>query len=385
MNTDRRASPRVLLGAIVAGVIAVYLAWGRPQRASDVVSMPGKAVPVVATAIVGRADVPLLLSGIGTVQPYRTVLVRAQMDGEITALRFTDGALVRRGAVLAELDDRAPAADLAAARATQARDRALLDEARVNLGRYETLLKQDSIAVQTVDAARSLAGQYTAAIANDRAQADRARVRLGYARILSPIDGVASLRHVDVGNLVHASDATGLVTINQVQPIAIIVALPSRDLSALQARMAQGSVMVTARDRTSARIADQGVVEAIDNAIDLTTGTFKLKARFANPAKRLWPGQAVDAEIGVGTATGAVVVPSGAVFRGDSGLLVYRVGRDSSIAAAPIVAGETTHGVTIVDQGLSAGDEVIVEGQYKLEPGARVVRSGPPARTGFAG
>jgi multidrug efflux system membrane fusion protein len=374
----------MVLAGFGAVCVVGYLAFDLAHQAGKADHAAPDRAQVVSTAIAARADAPVYLTGIGTVQPYATALIRAQVDGQLVALGFKEGASVRRGAVLAELDSRALAAQLAAARAAQARDQAHLDMAQIDLKRDETLRGQDSIAGQQVDAARALVAQDLAAVRNDQALVDYARVQLGYARITSPIDGVAGIRKLDVGAIVHASDATGLVTVSQVQPIAVMVSLPDKDLATLKPRLA-GGVTAIARDRTSGAVADRGVVEAIDNQIDLATGAFKLKARFPNAGQTLWPGQAVDVALLVGTEKNAVVVPAAATVRGPAGLMVFVVGKDQSVRAVPVTVGATSAGVTIIESGVQPGDEVVVEGQYKLEPGARIRRLGAPLRVGPIG
>ena len=310
-------SPRIILGGFGAVCVIAYLAFALAHRGARSGGHDADRAQVVATAVATRADVPIYLSGIGTVQAYNSALIRAQVDGQIVALNFRARALpvfpaaaYWRNSTVAPWPPNSPSAQ-----ATETRDRALLDNARLDLKRAETLGGQDSIAGQQVDTARALVAQDAATVRNDHALAQFAQVQLGYARITSPIDGVAGIRRIDIGNIVHPSDTGGIVTVSQVQPIAALVTLPDKDLPALKSKLAAG-VTAIARDRASGALLDRGLVESLDNQIDVTTGTIKLKARFANRAQSLWPGQAVDVALLVGTERGAVVVPAAATVRG---------------------------------------------------------------------
>jgi multidrug efflux system membrane fusion protein len=352
----------VALGALAAASCGAHSATDKGDAKAEAVGM----------ARVETRDAPIYLTGSGVVQALQSVTVRPQIDGQVTALGFNEGDRVRKGMVLASLDDRALRAQLAQAEAAQARDAAQLAMARLNLSRSRILLAQDSTPRQTAETDAALVDQDAAIVKSDQAQADFARVQLDYARIRSPLDGVTGLRRVDVGASLHATDATGVVVVSQVQPIAVVISLPGQMLAQVATGPRVAPLSVQAYDRNPARLLASGRLAALDNQIDPTTATVKLKAVFENRDARLWPGQFVDARILVGVERAALVVPTPAIQQGPDGPFVYVVAADRHVRLQPVEPGEAVDGSTIVKSGLRTGEQVVTAGQYKLEPGALV-------------
>ena len=328
-------------------------------------------VPVEAAAA-KRQDVPVVLSNIGAVQAYYSVLVRARVDGTLDRVFFTEGQDVKSGDPIAEIDPRPYAAALAAAQAKKAADQAQLTNARADLVRYSNLARTDFASRQQVDTQTALVAQYQATIAGDDAAIETARLNLEFCHITSPIDGRTGLRQVDPGNLIHATDATGIVIITQLHPIAVVFTLPQDDLPQIQAAMARGTPPVIASSPDDQTELGRGKLMTIDNQIDQGTGTIKLKAEFANPDDRLWPGQFVNAHIQVETLRDAVTVPSTALQRGPAGLYVYLIRPDQTVAMQPVQVRQDDGHLAVIAKGLDPGAEVVVNGQLRLQDGSRV-------------
>ena len=311
---------------------------------------PGKGganVPVVAAAAT-TADVPVLLDGLGSVTPVATVTVRSRVDGELVKILFREGQIVRAGDLLAELDPRPYAAALAQAEAQHARDAALLKNAQLDLERYKTLFQQDSVAKQQLDTQESLVRQTEATVQMDRAAADTARLQLTYSRITAPVGGRLGLRQVDLGNIVHAGDANGLVVITQLQPITVIFTIPEDSLPPVMKKLQAGEKLpVTAFDRSGKTQLASGALLTVDNQIDPATGTVKLKAQFANEDLALFPSQFVNVRMLVDTKAGATVIPSAAVQRGTPGTFVYAVDPATKAVSVRKVKLGPTQGETI--------------------------------------
>lgn len=332
---------------------------------------PPAAVPVQVAAV-GTADVPLLLDGLGTVQANNTVTVRARVDGELQQVLFTEGQAVHAGDVLARIDPRPFQAALDQAVAKKAQDEAQLANAQRDLQRYLQLASGDAVSRQQRDTQRSLVEQFQAAIAGDQAQIDNARTQLGYATIASPIDGVTGIRLLDQGNIVHATDTGGLVVITQVQPIAVIFSLPTAQLPEIRRAMAGGALMVRALDGQSGAVLAEGQLTLIDNRIDQTTGSVRLKAVFPNADNALWPGQYVNARLQLRVEQGVPTVPSSAIQRGPDGSFVYVVRPDQTVAVQPVRVRRYANQQAVIDAGLELGTQVVTAGQYRLTPGARI-------------
>ena len=328
--------------------------------------------PVVA-APAQAGDVPITLDALGTVAPTQTVSVRSRVAGLLERVLFREGDLVKEGQLLAEIDPRGLKVLLAQAEGQLARDRALLENARVDLKRYDTLFKQDSIARQQVDTQRALVRQYEGLIQVDESQVDSARLQLSYARVVAPISGRAGLRQVDAGNMVTGAEVNGLVVITQVEPISVVFAVPQDDLPKIIRRISSGDKLpVKAFDRTQQNLLATGVLVSLDNLIDATTGTIKLKAEFPNKDGQLFPNQFVNARLELDTLRNVVTVPSSAVQRGSQGLFVYVVKEDQTVALRVVTLGPADGQRMVVASGLGPGEHVVVDGVDRLREGAAV-------------
>lgn len=337
---------------------------GGPQHAA--------AVPVVVGSAEAR-DFPIYLSGLGTVQAYNSVVVKARVDGEIQQIFFTEGQTVQKGDKLVQIDPRTYQSQLDQAKAKKAQDDAQLNNARTNLARNDKLMKNSVIDQQTYDAQKYAADQFQALVAADQAAIDNAQTLLDYTNITAPIAGRVGIRLVDAGNIVHPNDTTGIVVINQVQPISVVFTLPQQELGEIrEALLQQKTLTVQALDRDNLSVLSEGQIEVLDNQIDPTTATVKLKAVFANTDYKLWPGQFVNVRLLLGTKQNAVVVAAQAVERGPNGTYVYLVGSNQTVEMKTVTTGDTESGQTLITEGLQAGDRVVVDGQYKLQPGAKI-------------
>jgi len=359
----RAAQPRLFARAIACATLFVAAAAG-PALAQQ-------AVPVQAEAA-RRQDVPVTLRNIGDVQSYQSVLVRARVDGTLDKVLFQEGQDVKAGDKLVLIDPRPYAATLAQAQAKKAADEAMLANARLDLGRYSNLAKNDFASRQQLDTQQSAVAQDQANIAGDEAAIASAKLNLEFCTIVSPIDGRAGLRLVDAGNLIHAVDATGIVTINQIHPIAVTFTLPQDVLPRVQAAMASGPVAVEAYAGDDRTLLGEGKLLTFDNSIDTTTGTIKLKAEFANQLDKLWPGQFVNVRVRVDMLRDAVTVPSVAVQRGPNGLYVYVVKPDSTASMQPVEVRQDDGQLATIAKGIDAGAMVITNGMSRLQQGSHV-------------
>ncbi len=385
-----RKHPWIWGAAVAALLLLAWRAVVQSQADAAARNAPGAATsPAIAvdTAAVTHADVPIYLSGLGTVQAFYTVTVTARVDGELQKVAFTEGQTVHKGDLLAEIDPRPNQAAYAQAIATKARDAAQLANAKRDLERYTILQPQDLASKQTVDTQRSLVDQLAAQIQVDQAVIDNARTQLDYTRITSPIDGRTGIRLVDPGNIVHAAATTGIVVVTQVQPISVIFTLPEEDLAAVNAALSAGPVSVTTVSRDGRTELDRGTLTLIDNEIDQTTGTAKLKATFSNAHNTLWPGQYVNARVLVRTERNALTLPTAAVQLGPNGPFTYVVKPDSTVEVRQLKIGEESDGMTIVNTGLALNERVVTSNQYRLQAGAhvRAAAAESSARTKAAG
>jgi membrane fusion protein, multidrug efflux system len=353
-----------LLALVLWKLGALYGATGKPTAPPAGVS--------VRVAVVHRGTISMTVTNIGTVQALNTVLVRARVDGAIEEVLFKEGQIVSRGDVLAKLDPLPFEAQLRVNQAQLAKDIASLDNAKVDLQRYEDLLKADSTSTQVRDTARSLVAQLTAAVANDAAQVDLARLSLSYTTIKTPITGRVGARLIDAGNIVHTADANGLVVITQLSPIAVSFAVPQERLKDLRAAQAHGSIPVTVLTDAGDPSENAGEVILIDNQIDATTGTIRCKAQFSNANDTLWPGQFVTVRIALKTLPDAILIPTIAVQNGSEGPYAYVVTAGNRAKSRAVHIGSVEGDQTIVASGLSAGETVVTEGQFRLEPDALV-------------
>jgi multidrug efflux system membrane fusion protein len=338
-------------------------------------------MPVVA-APARKGNIDVYIDALGTVTPRNMVVVRTRVDGQLMSVAFREGQDVKAGDLLAQIDPRPFEVQLTQANGQMARDQAQLKNAQVDLERYRTLLAQDSISKQQVDTQEALVRQYQGAVQSDQGAIDNARLQITYARITAPIGGRVGLRQVDPGNMVHASDANGLVTITQVQPITVIYPVPEDNVPRIVKRM-QGSqeVAVEAFDRSGKTKLATGRLLTIDNQIDTTTGTVKLKAEFPNQDAALFPNQFVNVRMAVETRQDVTLVPSAAIQRGAPGTFVFLVKQDQSVAMTPVKLGAIQGENAEVQSGLDPGNLVVVDGADKLRDGSKVELVDPNARS----
>jgi len=343
---------------------------------------PGFGGPVpVTVAAAERQDLPILLDAIGTVQAFNTVTIRAQVEGQLTEVAFREGQMVKRGDLLARIDPRAYQASLDQALAKKAQDEALLANARLDLQRYQTLARSDGVSKQQQDTQRAQVAQQEAQLAADQALIDAARTQLSFTTIRAPIDGRVGLRQVDQGNFVRAGDAAGIVTLSQLQPIAVVFTLPQQELARVQDAMARGPVQVQVVPGPGMPAVPSGELLTLDNAVDPQTGTLKLKASFANADLRLWPGAFVNVRIEVQRLSGVTTIPLVAVQRGPDGPYAFLLKPDRTVEQRPLQLGQLTPALAEIRQGLAPGDRVVTSGALRLAPGQAVVVSDPAAGT----
>ena len=345
---------------------------------------PNRPVPVAA-APVKALDIDIIQDALGTVTPLATVTVRTRVDGQLMRVAFQEGQIVKAGDVLAEIDPRPYQVQLTQAQGQMARDRALLRNAQLDLERYRTLLAQDSIAKQLVDTQEALVRQYQGAVEADQGQVDNARLQLTYARITAPIGGRLGLRQVDSGNIVHASDANGIVVITQVQPISVLFTIPEDRLQAVLKRFHDGNMLpIEAYDRDGKTRLASGTLLTIDNQIDTTTGTVKLRGQFENKDSALFPNQFVNVRMKVDTRAGATAIPSAAIQRGTPGTFVYVVKEDRTVSVRPVKLGPADNDNVLVESGVAPGEKVVIDGADKLREGGKVdvVERGAAAAAG---
>ena len=356
-------------------VIAFGLLWLTSLRSSSAKSETEDAVPVV-TETARRQDIPVYLNGLGSVQALNTVTVRAQIDGKIIKVNFQEGQDVRAGDLLMQIDPRPYQAALDQSLAKQNQDQAQLDYAQKVLSRDVELFDKRVLDPQSLDLQKATAAQMAALVKADEAAVASAKVQLEFTKITSPIDGRVGLRLVDQGNIVHASDQAGLVIITQIRPISVIFTLPESNLREVTKRVAANDgdhpFTVIATDQENNQILDQGELGAMDNQIDQATGTIKLKAIFKNRQLGLWPGQFVNIRLLVDTRKQALVVPANAVNEGPNGDFVYVIRPDLTAQVKTVKTGTSEAGFTIIENGVSERDQVVVDGQYLLKPNAHV-------------
>ena len=336
----------------------------------------------VAVMAARQGDFDVYLNALGTVTARSTVTVRSRVDGQLLRVLFNEGQVVKAGQLLAEIDPRPFQVQLEQMNGQLAKDQALLANAQVDLERYRTLLKQDSIASQQVDTQASLVRQYEATIASDKGQVDNAKLQLSFTKIAAPITGRLGLRQVDAGNMIHATDTNGLVVITQVQPIDVVFPIPESNLPRVQRRLSEGDPpVVDAYDRNQTRKLATGKLITIDNQIDTATGTIKLKAAFPNDDSALFPNQFVNVRMLLDTLHGATIVPTAAILRGAPGTFVYVVKADKTVTVKAVKVGPIEGENAVIDSGVTPGEVVVVDGTDRLREGAKVetVTRGAPA------
>jgi multidrug efflux system membrane fusion protein len=377
----RRFGPLLLL-IVAAGVGFWVYMRPAPQPAPPQTRASLAALTPVVTAAVAAGDIDVSLNALGTVTSLATVTIRSQISGYLTKVAYEEGQLVKKGDLLAEIDSRTYELALAQAQGTLERDKALLATAQLDLKRYQELAKTNAIPRQQLDTQASLVSQYQANIISDQAQIDNAKLNIAYCHIIAPVSGRAGLRLIDQGNYVTAGDPTGLVVITQLQPISVIFTTAEDNLPQIQKRLRTGATLpVTAYDRTGTVKLGVGSLKTIDNQIDTSTGTVKLRAEFANNDDALFPNQFVNVWLLVDTQHDATIIPTSAVQRGAPGTYVYLVNSDSTVAVRPVTLGVGSGERVAVSAGLSPGDRVVVDGADRLRNGAKVTarQSGPAA------
>ncbi|MEO6787816.1 MAG: efflux RND transporter periplasmic adaptor subunit [Chthoniobacteraceae bacterium] len=371
----------LLLAAFTAYVIHAFRAPRAGARGSP--GAPGSfPVPVLAGAVMQK-DVPLYLDGLGTVQALNTVTVRTRVDGELKKVAFVEGHDVKAGDLLAQIDDAPFNAQFQQAQAKKGQDMAFLANAKLDLERDADLIAKKVISPQQYETQKALVAQYEATVRADDAAIQSAKVQLDYTTVLSPLAGRTGVRLVDQGNVVHAGDARGLVVITQLQPISLIFTLPAQNLDEIRKQKAGGAELtVLAVDRDNKTVIDTGKLTVIDNQIDTTTGTILLKATFPNGELQLWPGQFINARLLLEVRKSGLVVPASVIQRGPNGPYAFVIKEDLGVEMRPVKVAQIEQGEALIDDGLRVGERVVVDGQYKLQPGSRVKISDGPSKGG---
>jgi membrane fusion protein, multidrug efflux system len=385
-STFRRSRLRPVLGAIVALLVLFGLYWlivvphGPAQRGTRATQ---SAPQPVAAATVGTGDVRIVVSALGTVTPLATVTVRTQINGQLTEVGFTEGQIVKNGDFLAQIDPRPYQVALQQAQGRLVHDQALLDTAKVDLTRYQNLIKTNAIPRQQLDTQVFLVKQYEGQILVDQAMIDTQKLNITYCHIVSPVNGRVGLRLVDPGNYVQTTDTTGIAVVTQLEPISVIFSVPEDDLNQIRAQLRAGATLeASAYDRTNVNFLAVGTLATIDNQIDTTTGTVKLRADFQNKDDDLFPNQFVNVRLLVKTLQNVVTVPTAAIQRGAPGTYVYVINANDTVSVRPIKVGPSEDDKDVVESGLKPGERVVIEGVDRLRDGAHVIIPGSGAQKG---
>ena len=379
-----RTRPPLIVGLVIMAIVAVgYLLWQHVDQKPRATPEPPPPVPVIA-ATVQKQNFPIVLTGIGNVTALNSATVRSMVTEQIISIEFKDGQSVKKGQLLAQLDPGSYQAQLDQAEANLARDAAHLENGRVNLGRYVPLEQKGYATEQEVATQQAKIAQEEAVIKADQAAIEYAKTQLNYTKLVAPFDGVAGLRLLDVGNIIHSSTSRGsptepnaLVVINQTQPISVMFTLAAADIPEVQEALAKGPVKAIALSADSKTELATGTLDALDNQANTSSGTIALKAVFPNTDRKLWPGMFVNVRVATLVQDNGLTVPLDAVQQGPQGQFVFVVGSDHKVATRPVSVRETLNGEALIDKGLSAGETVVVRGQYRLTPGTVVSLANP--------
>jgi multidrug efflux system membrane fusion protein len=360
----------VVLIALLAGAGAWY--FRHPLTSTRAaVTVPTPQIPVVA-APVARKNVPIYLRGVGTVVAYNTDVVHSQIQGQITQISFVEGQTVKAGDLLAQIDPRPYQAQIEQLNANRDRDNAQLMNAQANLSRYTSLGDKGYATPQLIETQKAQVAQLQSAVEADQALIDQAKIQLSYTRLASPIPGITGVRQIDVGNIIHPTDPNGLVVVTQVEPISLIFTLPETDLPKIQDQMAKGPLKVIAYSQDNKMKLDEGKLLLVNNEIIQTTGSIQLKAEFPNATHRLWPGQLVNVALLVDTRKDGLTIAASAIQQGPKGSYVYVVTPTGTAQLRPVTVGQISQGQALIDDGLTANETVVVDGQYRLQEGSPV-------------
>jgi multidrug efflux system membrane fusion protein len=364
----------VISAVLLTIVLAAGGAFAFQRRPTKAAAAAAPAPVTVVAGAVAERDLPIYLTGVGTVIAYNTVVVRSQIQGQIVSINFAEGQAVRKGDLLAQIDPRPYQAQVNQYTATRDRDQAQLTNALTNLNRYTPLATRGFATQQLLDTQKAQVSQLQNAVKSDEALIDAANVQLSYARLTSPIDGVTGIRQVDIGNIIHPTDPNGLVVVTQIEPISLIFTLPETELPKIQQQQekANGPLTVLAYSQDDKFKLDVGKLTLVDNEILQTTGSIRLKAEFPNKSLRLWPGELVNARLLLETRHDGLTVPASVVQQGPQGAYAYVIAPDGAVAIQPISVAQISEGQALIDSGLKANQPVVVDGQYKLSPGSRV-------------
>jgi multidrug efflux system membrane fusion protein len=372
MKKKTAVSAALLTAVVVAGGL-LYFTHIRPMEKVSATPAPPPPAPIVA-GTVAQHDVPIYLTGVGTVIAYNTDIVRAQIQGQIISINFTEGQTVHAGDLLAQIDPRPYQALIEQYTGNLQRDQAQLTNAQANLSRYDQLGAKGWATPQLIETQNAQVGELQAAIKSDQALIDAAKVQLSYTRLTSPIDGVVGIRQIDVGNIISPSNTNGLVVVTQLHPISLIFTLPETVLPQIQLQQEKTKTALTvlAYNQDDTIRLDQGLLGLVNNEILQTTGSIQLKANFDNKSNRLWPGELVNARLLVDTRHNGLTVPAAVVQQGEHGAYAYVVKPDNTVAIRQIKVAQISDGLALIDSGLEANEQVVVDGQYKLQPGTHV-------------
>jgi membrane fusion protein, multidrug efflux system len=380
-----------LAGTAIVALAVGILIYGRSDRAHPPDPSAVEPIPVIATNV-QQHNVPIILTGLGTVTALNTATIHSQITGLLVSVDFREGQSVKKGDLLAQIDSRTYQAQLDQAQATLEHDQAHLRNAQINLQRYTELAKTDAATQQQLDNQQAAVEQLTAQIKSDQAVIDNSKAQLSYTRLVAPFDGITGIRLLDVGNIIHpptgstatqssAADTNGLVVITQVQPISVIFTLATTNILEVQAAMANGPLQATAWSQDDKTQLDVGQLAVVNNQADPNSGTIQLKAVFPNQPRKLWPGTFVNIRLVIATEHNALAVPLDAIQQGPEGSFVFVIGQDNKATVRPVSVRQTFGGEALVEKGLKAGESVVLRGQYRLSPGTVVKLADPSDST----